>query len=189
MIHFARPLFGAALLFLKFKAMIKKGFFFLIVGTTLLLSCANNSNDKAAGREDTPVGATLQVTKQVFDLEPALASTDSLQVLFYDDPDGDSLRYSRFFTYTETTDTAQVQSLLQELNGMYVQEPKARPCRSEGKLYLLKGDDVLKTVYFAARQDSCHYFYFIKDGAFIYLPLTDRGADWLQQNRQQARKP
>ncbi|MBB1283140.1 hypothetical protein HRH25_02060 [Flavisolibacter sp. BT320] len=166
--------------------MIKKGFFFLIVGTTLLLSCASNSNGKAAGREDTT--AAISITKRVFDLEPALANTDSLQVLFYDDPDGDSLRYSRFFTYTETADTAQVQSFLQELNGVYVQEPKARPCRSEGKLFLLKGEDVLKTVYFAARQDSCRYFYFIKDGSFIYLPLTDKAANWLQQNRQRAKK-
>lgn len=165
-----------------------KLFFFLFV-STILLACADNRNQKATDQKDTTGTAANPITKRVPDLEPALSQTDSLQVLFYDDPDGDSLRYSRFFSYTETTDTAQIQFLLQELNQIYVQEPEARPCRSEGKLYLLKGDDMVKTVYFSARQDSCRYFYFIKDGAFIYLPLTDRAAGWLQQCRQRAKKP
>lgn len=176
------------MLFPKIGAMIKL-FFFLFVSTTVLLACADNSTNKATGVADTTGAEIVPVTRQVFDLEPALARADSLQVLFYDDPDGDSLRYARFFTLTETTDTAQVQSLLRELNQVYVQESRARPCRSEGKLYLLQGEDVLKTVYFSVRQDSCRYFYFIRDGAFIYLPLTDKAADWLQQSRQQAKKP
>ncbi|RYD92790.1 MAG: hypothetical protein EOP50_12190, partial [Sphingobacteriales bacterium] len=158
--------------------MMKKGFFFLFVSTNLLLACNDNSNDKAVGHVDTTTAATNPITKRVVDLEPALANTNRLQVLFYDDPDGDSLRYSRFFTYTETTDTAQVRSLLQELNQVYVQATGARPCRSEGKLYLLKGEDVVKTVYFSTRQDSCRYFYFIKDGTFIYLPLSPAAEDW-----------
>lgn len=176
------------MLFLKIAAMIK-AFFFLFVSTTLLLACADSSTNKANGVRDTTMVATVPLTKRVFDREPALARADSLQVLFYDDPDGDSLRYARFFTLMETTDTAQVRSLLRELNQVYVQEPRTRPCRSEGKLYLLQGEDILKTVYFSARQDSCRYFYFIRDGAFIYFPLTDRAATWLQQSRQRAKKP
>ena len=168
---------------------MKKGFFFLFVSTTLLLACNENSNNNTVGHEDTTAAATSPITRRVLDLEPALAQTDSLQVLFYDDPNGDSLRYSRFFTYTETTDTAQVKSLLQELNQVYVQETGARPCHSEGKLYLLKGEEMVKTIYFSARQDSCRYFYFIKDGAFIYLPLTDTAADWLAAHRKKATKP
>lgn len=177
------------MLFLKIGAMIKKGFFFLFAGTALLQACADTGNKKATSNVDTEA-ATEPVTKRVADLEPALARADSLQVLFYDDPDGDSLRYARFFTFMETADTAQVQSFLRELNQVYVQEPKARPCRSEGKVYLLQGEDVVKTVYFSARKDSgCRYFYFIKDGTFLYLPLSDAAADWLQQSRQRAKKP
>lgn len=177
------------MLFLKFGAMIKKGFFFLFVSTTLLLACADNSTNQANGVADTTGAETVPVTKRVFELDPTLARTDSLQILFYDNPDGDSLRYSRFFTLAETTDTAQVRPLLRELDQVYVQEPGVRPCRSEGKLYLLKGEDVVKTVYFSARRDSCRYFYFIRNGAFIYLPLTDKAAGWLQQCRQRAKKP
>lgn len=165
-----------------------KRFFILLVSTSLLLACNNNGNDKRIDNAEPTAAATNQVTKRVFDLVPALANTDSLQVLFYDDPDGDSLRYSRFFTYTETKDIAHMQSLLQELNQDYVQEAQARPCRSEGKLYLLKGEDMVKTIYFSARQDSCRYFYFIKDGTFIYLPLTDAAAGWLAAHRKKARK-
>lgn len=168
--------------------MNRKAVFFLCVCTALLQACSDNST-KTKDSVDTTVTATVPVTKMVVDLEPSLAGADSMQVLYYDDPDGDSLRYHRFFTYTESADLAQVQSLLQELNGVYVQEAKARPCRSEGKLYLLKGEQVLKTVYFAARQDSCRYFYFIKDGAFIYLPLSDAAAGWLAENRKRAKKP
>ncbi|NTS39859.1 hypothetical protein HRG84_02995 [Flavisolibacter sp. BT320] len=168
--------------------MMKKGFFFLFVSTILLLACNNNGNDNKVGHMDT-TAARSPITKRVVDLEPAMANTDSLQVLFYDDPAGDSLRYSRFFTYTETADTAQVKSLLQELNQVYVQETGARPCRSEGKLYLLRGEYIVKTIYFSARPDSCRYFYFIKDGAFIYLPLTDTAAAWLATHRKKATKP
>jgi hypothetical protein len=168
---------------------MKKTVFFFFVCATLLQACTDNRATHAEGQKDTKAAQAVPVTKKVFDLEPALTGTDSLQVLFYDDPDGDSLRYSRFFTYTETTDTTQIGALLRELNQVYVQEPRARSCRSEGKLYLLKGEDVLKTVYFSARQDSCRYFYFIRNGNFIYLPLTAAAENWLQARRKVAKKP
>ena len=153
----------------------------------LLAACTGTGSEGKAGAPDTT--AAGRVAKTGFDLEPALATTDSLQVLFYDDPDGDSLRYSRYFTYAESADTAEVRPLLQELNRVYVQAPKTKDCRSEGKLYLLKGDVILKTVYFSAKQDSCRYFYFIKDGAFIYLPLSELAEAWLNERRQEAKKP
>lgn len=157
------------------------------MGALFLFSCTNSGETTQAS--DSTAATPVSITKTVSAIEPGLYRADSLQVLFYDDPDGDSLRYTRYFTYTETDDTAQIRSLLQELDQVYVQEPKARPCRSEGKLYLLKGEDVLKTVYFSARQDSCRYFYFIKDGAFVYLPLTDAAENWLKERRKMAKKP
>lgn len=130
-----------------------------------------------------------QGPQTVHTIEPNLAKADSLQFLYYDDPDGGSLRYTRFFTLAETTDTAQINTLISEMNQVYVQEPKARGCRSEGKLFLLNGDAVLKTVYFSTRGDSCRYFYFIRDGAFFYFPMTDGAQKILQENKLTARKP
>ena len=151
-----------------------------------LFACDNGTPGKASNV--TASASQEAVTKKVSDLESRLASADSLQVLYYDNSDGDSLRYSRYFTYNETTDTAQIKMLLKEMDQVYVQEPKARDCRSEGKLYLLRGEDVLKTVYFSTRGDSCRYFYFIKDGSFVYFPLTNKAAMFLKENKQKARK-
>ena len=126
------------------------------------------------------------VTKKDFDTEPALQRADSLQVLFYDDPDADSLRYTRYFTWLGTSDAAQIKLFVNEINQVYVQEPNLRNCRSEGKLFLLDGETVLKTVYFSTRQDSCRYLYFIKDGTFVYLPLTETAEAWLKKRRGEA---
>ena len=162
-------------------------FFFCPFLLFCLLACGNETaNDRTA---KTDRGTDTLATKRIRDLEPSLFAADSVQVLFYDDPDGDSLRYSRFFMHTEIADTAHIRSLLNELNQVYVQEPVARACRSEGKLYLLRGEDILKTVYFANRGDSCRYFYLIKDGAFFYFPQTDAAASWLSKQRKAAQKP
>ena len=168
--------------------MNKRNLFHLLLPLFFLAACNNNSTGKRDSG-DTAAAPESSVTKKVYDIEPRLIDADSLQVLYYDNPDGDSLRYTRFFTYTETGDTAQVKALVQEMNGVYVQEPKGRRCRSEGKFYLLKGEDIVKTVYFSTRGDSCSYFYFIKDGTFIYFPLTERAATFLKENRQKAKKP
>lgn len=151
---------------------------------------ACNITSDNVGAADTATSATaLPVTRTVRDVEPELFNADSIQVLYYDNPDGDSLRYTRYFQSTEIGDTARIRSLLKEMDQIYMQEPKGRPCRSEGKLYLLQGDAVLKTIYFSARGDSCTYLYFIKNGSFFYFPLTETAATILKEDKMKARKP
>ena len=162
---------------------MKTCFYFVV---TILIACqvAEKKEPKkglSAGESHKP--------KTVSKFEPSLFKTDSLQVIYYDDPDGDSLRYTRFFTYTETADTAVIKPLLKEVDQVFVQQDKIRNCRSEGKLYLLKGEEILRTLYFSTRSDTCSYLYFIKDGSFIYLPLTLVGKEILNNNRKNARKP
>lgn len=165
--------------------MSRNNFFFL-----LFLLCACNSVSNEPGIAEKATEASVPINpKTVADIEPQLAKADSVQILYYDNPDGDSLRYTRFFKLAETTDSAQINALLKELNQATMQEPKARPCRSEGKLYLLNGEEVLKTVYFSTRGDNCRYFYFIRDGVFFYLPMTETAAGWLKENRKRAKKP
>lgn len=161
---------------------------FFILSLFLLFAC-NNTASEPKEDGDAAIVQESQDPKKVSDIEPLLFKADSLQILYYDNPDGDALRYTRFFTLAETTDTAQIHVLVKEMNGVYVQEPKARPCRSEGKLFLMKGEDVLKTVYFSSRGDSCSYFYFIKDGSFFYFPITEGAQKVLQENKLMARKP
>jgi hypothetical protein len=161
---------------------------FFILSLFLLFACNSTTNEPKEAA-DTAIVQESQGPKKVSNMEPGLFNADSLQIVYYDNPDGDSLRYTRFFTLTETADAEQIKALLDEMNQRYVPESKGRPCRSEGKLFLLKGEDVLKTVYFSTRGDSCTYFYFIKDGSFIYFPLTKAADVILKEYKKRAPKP
>ncbi len=122
------------------------------------------------------------------DIDPALGTADSLQVLYYDDPDGDSLRYSRYFTYHNTADTMLIRTLREALHQPFDFRSAVKPCRSEGKIYMLAGEQPLRTVYFSTRCDSCCHFYFIKDGNFYYFPLTPALKSSLAETRKKAGK-
>lgn len=161
---------------------------FLLGSLLFLFSCNDLKNDTNTYEKTAPKDSIL-VTNKVTDIEPRLWEADSLQILYYDNPDGDSLRYARFFTYTETNDSLKVNSLLKELNQVFIQHGKPKNCRSEGKLFLLNKADVLKTIYFSTRGDTCSYLYFIKDGGFIYFPLSENAKKFLIENKSLAHKP
>ena len=161
---------------------------FLLLPVFFLLACSDSTGETKNDQASVSIPPT-QEPRTVSAIEPSLPAADSLQILYYDNPDGDSLRYTRFFTLAETTDTTAINTLVGEMDQVYVQQPSARPCRSEGKLFLLKGEDVLKTVYFSARGDSCRYFYFIKDGSFFYFPMTEKAKTVLLENKRLAGKP
>jgi hypothetical protein len=164
-----------------------KHFFFsiLIFG---FCACDNQKQDADATNTN-PVHTNNNSKKRVKDIEPALWKADSLQVLYYDDPDGDSLKYSRYFTYALVSDSVKIGSLLKEIDQPFIEQSTKRNCRSEGKFYLLRGEDILKTIYFSTRGDSCSYMYFIKDGAFIYFSLTQGAERFLSESRRVAKKP
>jgi hypothetical protein len=154
-----------------------------------VLSC-NNIKDETSNKSTRSVDLTQRMELlKIQALEPDMWKADSAQVLYYDDPDGDSLRYSRFFTFTEIGDSAKVDGLLHELDQSFTKHNSKRDCRSEGKLYLLNKEDVLKTIYFSTRGDSCSYMYFIKDGSFIYFSMSDRAKKFFVENKRLAKKP
>jgi hypothetical protein len=161
----------------------------LLVGFVTTIFACNNTNDNVSASEKEASANSTSGPKKVRDVEPDLWKADSLQILYYDNPDGDSLRYTRFFTYTATNDSAKVNTLLKEVNQVFVQQNETRECRSEGKLFLINKEDVLKTIYFSTRGDSCSYMYFIKDGSFIYFSLSKKARMFLQENKLLARKP
>lgn len=160
----------------------------LLLLLPFLFSCSNETENRASNLA-TPSADTIVKPKKVRYIEPGLFQADSLQVIFYDDPDGDSLRYSRYFKYTEVGDSSLIQNILRQMDQVYTQQNTTRPCRSEGKIYLLKGEEMLKTVYFSTRADNCSYFYFIKDGNFIYLPLPEETKTILAETKKKARRP
>jgi hypothetical protein len=138
-------------------------------------------NNQPASKQEAPVKAD---PKSGIGTEPTLTKTDSLQIIYYDDPDGDSLRYTRYFKYIDVKDTAVINTLLANLLFPFEKRDSIKDCRSEGKLYLYdKKQEAIKTVYFSTRCDTCCYLYFIKEGAFYYSKLSDPFKRTLQENK------
>jgi hypothetical protein len=144
-----------------------------------LIACSNN--DKRVGREMN-VSDSIPAVKGM-DLERRMALTDSLQLIYYDNPDGDSVRFSRYFQYTITKDPGTVQALLSAINTNFEERSNIKPCRSEGKIYAFVEEDPVKTFYFSTRGDTCSYLYFIKDGLFYYFSLTNELRIKLNEHR------
>ncbi len=117
------------------------------------------------------------------------AAADSLQILYYDDPDGDSLRYSRFYSYVSTADTLVLNTLMSDLHRPFVETGERRQCRSEGKIYLYGDSEPLKTIYFSTRENGCRYLYLIRDGNFLYFDMGPETVRMLEQQQAGSIKP
>jgi hypothetical protein len=167
---------------------------FIVYSTAavFLAACGNGSNKQQASntlKEDSSSAAAA--VKTGLSIEPSLHQIDSLQILYYDNPDGDSLRYSRFYKYTITNDSATVNELLGNLALPVEQLSEVKKCRSEGKIYAFRKqkEEPLKTIYFSTRCDTCCYLYYIKEGTFYYSPLSTNLKNKLKENKAQSRTP
>lgn len=147
---------------------------------TLLLIAAITSctqNGKPAIKEDTG-------------LIKGLAGLDSAEVIFYKDPYGDSLRYTRFFTFTTLKDSATLKTISAALaDTSYTIKAGQPACRSEGKIILHLSADVFKTVYFSTKCDSCCYLYVINEGQFANFPLPGGVRTVLENAKPLAKEP
>lgn len=166
-----------------------KVFTLMIAMAYILGACKNNSlkekKDINGPANDASNGSTVRTGLNV---EPLLKKADSLEVLYYDDPDGDSLRYTRFYTYTATSDTITIDRLRQALDQPFEVREKVKPCRSEGKIYLFKDNNPVKTVYFSTRCDTCCYVYMINNGNFMYFNMTEGFRNVLIKNKKLSKK-
>lgn len=160
---------------------------FAILTTSALLSCNNPGGEKQAAA-DSPAAPVL---RNGMDLQPGMRTADSVQALFYKDPDGDPRRYTRFFTVASVTDSSLVQPVLRSLEQSFQEYASVKDCRSEGKLYLFKKgmENPLQTIYFSSRCDTCCYVYYIRNGRFYYMPFTPELGSTLKNIRKAAREP
>lgn len=168
--------------------MYLKSICFLVLASIVILACNSGSRSSNDTNKDS-LSSHTDSMRTGTDVEPILKQADSLQILYYDDPDGDSLRYSRFFTYTPTRDSNTIRYLLLCLEQPFVKLNAVKDCRSEGKIYMFDREGPLKTIYFSTRCDSCCYLYFIKSGAFLYFPLSDNMKRSLKENKAKSQKP
>jgi len=146
------------------------------------VACSNSQGSADQHRHSDSV----ITSKTGWDIEPKLQKADSMQIIYYDDPEGDSLRYTRFFTYVNSTETSVI---VNNLNTNPVRKSAPRQCRSAGKMYLYEKNNVIKTIYFSLNQNTCSYLYFIKDGVFYYFPLLESARQFLNENAAMAVKP
>lgn len=161
------------------KRNIITGFLFFLIIT----GCANESGESKKALDATTKSATA------LDLVPEVKGFDSLQVLYYNNPDGDSLRYTRFFTYISSKDSALINAVLNNLRQPFQEHAQVQPCRSEGKIYLYKGTNPVKTLYFSTRCNTCCHLYYIENGMFYYMDISPGAAELLNAYKASAIKP
>lgn len=159
----------------------------IVICLITITACNNNSEktDNPPAKSD-----SFEIQSQVkkgLDLEPQIKQADSLQILYYDNPDGDSLRYSRFYHYITSINSSLISSVLANLDQSFEQLNEIKKCRSEGKIYMFGKNEPLKTIYFSTRCDSCCYLYFIKDGKFLYFSLSGKLSSLLAKNKSSAK--
>ncbi|MBC7948505.1 MAG: hypothetical protein H7Y42_11530 [Chitinophagaceae bacterium] len=156
-------------------------FFFTILAIALTAGC---SNDNASNRQ------AVDKTARIADLDPRLATADSLVVVFYKDPYGnDSLRYTRYYTQASVTDTKPISILQDQVAQEWAREEWRRNCRGEGKIWCFTKGKVFQTLYFSTRCDDCCHVYLIKDGIFYYTRTADAFKDWLGSVKTNAIEP
>jgi hypothetical protein len=143
-------------------------------------ACSNAPTEKSAAK----TGEQLAI-----DIEPKLRNIDSVQLLYFDDPNGDSLRYTRYYKYTNSSDSTVINPLKRGLHQSFTTEANTRECRSEGKIYAYGKGEVLKTLYFNTGEDSCGYIYLISNGAFMYMKMTPGVRSILRQQKAKAVVP
>jgi hypothetical protein len=159
-------------------------------GIFLVIVACKNSTKKQTGTPPASDSSSLPAVQSGLDAAPLLRQADSLQILYYDDPDGDSVRYTRFFQYTTTKDPQTIKELLASLDQPVEKRNEIKNCRSEGKIYVFdKRQEPIKTIYFSTRCDTCCYLYYIKEGNFYYSALSENCKVRLKENKALSRKP
>jgi len=140
----------------------------IIAGVFACINSQNTDNDK---NDNIPAINAVKPVNPGKRLEEA----DSLIVLFYKNPFGeDSLRYTRYYKQSITTDSIYIRSLIENVRQPFEKLEHLKRCRSEGKIWCYNRGQIFQTVYFNTRcEGDCCFIYIIKDGFFYYYSLTD----------------
>jgi len=166
-------------------------FFYFLIVIYFFTACNGKRSAEQDEEKEKKDSASIAASLKGTDAEPNIKKTDSLQILYYDDPDDDSLRYTRFYHYISVNDTAIIRSVIKNIDTTYtISETVNRQCRSEGKIILYSREDPVKTLYFSTRcPGNCCYVYFIKNGIFYYFPLMNELSDILIDQKVKSIKP
>lgn len=173
-----------------------------------LLSCASDSNRKSGGVNSDDYSSASSADDSIkqklldsVDRIPAPGSAasflpnqgaiDSLEILYYDNPQDDSLRYTRFFTFLATSNQELRTQIDSMFWGSYQQMAQVPSDRSDGKIYCYYQGEVVKTIYFKAMDvsNNIRFAYFIHNGNYFMLPNQDQFYTLLKNLRSKAIRP
>lgn len=154
-------------------------------------ACKNPTPKDKQSENPADTSGTITLIRKGLDVEPLLRETDSLEILYYNNPDGDSLRYARFFRFSSTNDTAIINALLQTVDTLYRETYEVnKKCRSEGKIIAYRNNEPIKTLYFSTRcKTDCCYLYFIKNGVFYYFEMPEKLATAINGQKKKSIQP
>lgn len=150
----------------------------------LLSACKQNKNVSP----ETKASEQFFKTSTALDVASDLKATDSLEILFYDNLDGDPKRYTRFFKFIASNDTSIIKALITNLNTA-ITGTVLKDCKSDGKIYCRNQDAIINTIYFGYRSEKCLYLYFIKNGNYYYVNIDTTVIKALNNVKKKAKKP
>lgn len=155
----------------------------------VITACNNSGGNNSSSPANDSATIKNEVQQTGLGLIPEINGFDSLQVLYYDNPDGDPKRYTRFFTYISSNDSALINAINNNLDQPFQEHMEVKGCRSEGKIYLYKNSDPVKTLYFSTDCSKCCHLYYIKNGLFYYMEIDPGFAELLSASKASAIKP
>jgi hypothetical protein len=158
-----------------------------------IASCGTNANEESnnnAPVEDANVAYYNSIRHLTgLQFQPRVQRVDSVQIVYYKNPDGDAKRYARFYTEYNSNDTALINALKKSIDKHFVRIEKVKDCRNEGKFHFFSAGNPMQTIYFANRGDSCNHLYFIQDGWFFYMDMDSATARLLKHYKSKAKTP
>jgi hypothetical protein len=156
----------------------------------LLFACKNSSTNPPIKHLDANEAYYDSIKKFTgLEFDERLKESDSLVFFFYDNPDGDVKRYTRFYTQYSTIDSVSISVISQSANKKFIRLERIKDCRSQGKIFLFEKSRPKQVLYFSNRGDSCNHIYFIKDGWFYYMDMDSSTVSLLNEFKADAVKP
>jgi len=168
--------------------------FFLSIVIALLAGLSSCNNAPKVKEEKVVEDANIAYYNSIKHLtglqfQPRVQKGDSIQLVYYKNPDGEAKRYSRFYTEYNSADSVLINILKKSIDKHFIRIEKVKDCRNEGKFHFFKEGNPTQTVYFANRGDSCNHLYFIQDGWFFYMDMDSTTAQVLKSYKPMAKTP
>jgi hypothetical protein len=122
-------------------------------------------NDRPSAPAD-----TMTIEQKPFVEDENFDRTDSVELLFYPDPD-----QQKDYRFTRSTDRGLISSLVRDLKAAPVTKSA---CAHYKKLYLFEDGDVFKTIYVS---DTCRYLAYAVNGEQQFRPLSEETLKLLEE--------